>query len=55
MTHRTTSERTSDHDLVLTRSFDAPARAVYQAWADPRLLRRWWVPQSTGMMNVRML
>jgi uncharacterized protein YndB with AHSA1/START domain/catechol 2,3-dioxygenase-like lactoylglutathione lyase family enzyme len=32
----------SDREVVLTRSFDAPRRLVYQAWIRPELLRRWY-------------
>ncbi len=46
--HRTTSERTSDRELVVTRTFDAPARLVFQAWTTPDLFRQWWVPKSSG-------
>jgi uncharacterized protein YndB with AHSA1/START domain len=46
---RTTVERTSDRELVVTRSFDAPARLVFEAWARPELFKRWWVPKSLGM------
>ena len=46
---RTTEERTSDRELVVRRTFDAPARIVFKAWTDPELFRRWWVPKSLGM------
>ena len=46
---RTTVERRSDREVVVTRSFDAPARLVFAAWSDPDLFRRWWVPKSSGM------
>jgi uncharacterized protein YndB with AHSA1/START domain len=42
-------ERTSDRDLVLTRSFDAPVRLVYEAWTSPELFMRWWAPKSMGV------
>jgi uncharacterized protein YndB with AHSA1/START domain len=42
-------ERTSDREIVVTRSFDAPARLVFEAWSNPDLFRRWWVPKSMGM------
>jgi uncharacterized protein YndB with AHSA1/START domain len=42
-------ERRSDREVVVTRSFDAPARLVFEAWSDPELFRRWWVPKSMGM------
>lgn len=48
MTNRTTVERRSDCELVVTRSFDAPARLVFEAWTKPELFQRWWVPKSTG-------
>ena len=47
--HRTTVERTSDRELVVTRTFDAPARLVFEAWTRPELLKKWWVPKSMGM------
>jgi uncharacterized protein YndB with AHSA1/START domain len=42
-------ERSSDREVVVTRSFDAPARLVFEAWSNPELFKRWWVPQSLGM------
>ncbi len=48
MANPTTVERTSDRELVLTRTFDAPARIVFEAWTDPELFKRWWVPRSMG-------
>ena len=47
--NRTTVERKSDRELVVTRSFDAPARIVFEAWTTPELFKRWWVPTSSGM------
>lgn len=47
--NRTTVERRSDREVVVTRWFDAPARLVFQAWSTPELFRRWWVPRSMGM------
>jgi uncharacterized protein YndB with AHSA1/START domain len=46
---RTTAERKSDRELVVTRTFNAPARLVFEAWTKPELLRRWWVPKSSGL------
>ena len=49
-THRrTTVERKSDRELVVTRTFDAPARLVFEAWSEPELFKQWWVPKSMGM------
>jgi uncharacterized protein YndB with AHSA1/START domain len=42
-------ERTSDCELVVTRTFNAPARIVFDAWTKPELLKRWWAPKSFGV------
>jgi uncharacterized protein YndB with AHSA1/START domain len=47
--NRTTVERTSDRELVVTRTFSGPARFVYDAWTKPELLKRWWAPKSLGV------
>ena len=47
--NRTTVERASERELVVTRTFDAPARLVFEAWTRAELLRLWWVPKSMGM------
>lgn len=49
MKNRTTTERKSDRELVITRTFDAPASIVFEAWTNPELFKRWWVPKSMGM------
>ncbi|HEY7977172.1 MAG TPA: SRPBCC family protein [Rhizomicrobium sp.] len=46
---RTTVERTSDREMVVTRTFNGPARIVFEAWAKPELFKRWWVPRSAGL------
>jgi uncharacterized protein YndB with AHSA1/START domain len=45
----TTVARTSDRELVVTRTFNAPARIVFEAWTKPELLLRWWAPKSFGL------
>lgn len=47
--HRTTVERTSDRDVVVTRIVNGPARLVFRAFTEAELLERWWVPRSMGM------
>ena len=49
MNSRTTVERTSDRELVATRTFDGPARIVFEAWTKPELIMRWWAPKSFGI------
>ncbi|MGD0678615.1 MAG: SRPBCC family protein [Polyangiaceae bacterium] len=48
-TNSTTVERISDRELVVTRTFDGPARIVFDAWTKPDLLKRWWAPRSLGV------
>lgn len=49
MNNRTTVERTSDRELVATRTVDGPARIVFEAWTKPELIMRWWTPKSFGI------
>ena len=49
MKNRMTVERKSEREIVVTRSFNAPARIVFEAWTKPELFRQWWVPKSMGM------
>jgi uncharacterized protein YndB with AHSA1/START domain len=42
-------ERTSERELVVTRTFDAPPRIVFAAWTTPELFMRWWAPKSIGV------
>ena len=46
---RTTIERTSERELVVTRTINGPARIVFEAWTKPELLKQWWVPKSIGV------
>jgi uncharacterized protein YndB with AHSA1/START domain len=48
----TTGARTSDRELVVTRSFNGPARLVFKAWTTPELLLRWWAPKSLGIIFI---
>ena len=45
----TTVERKSERELVITRTFNAPAHLVFEAWTKPELITRWWTPKSFGM------
>src|ERR1700733_540985 len=49
MKNRTTVEQKSERELVVTRTFNGPARLVFEAWTKPELLKRWWVPKSFGV------
>src|ERR1700677_3312417 len=52
MKNCTTVERKSERELVVTRTFNGPARIVFEAWTKPELLKRWWAPKSIGMSFV---
>jgi uncharacterized protein YndB with AHSA1/START domain len=52
MKNRTTVERKSEREFVVTRTFNGPARIVFEAWTKPGLLKRWWAPKSMGMSLV---
>jgi len=47
--NRTVVERKSDREFVATRTFDAPARIVFEAWRRPELFKQWWVPASADL------
>jgi len=49
MKNRTMVQRKSERELVVTRTFNGPARIVFEAWTKPALLERWWAPKSTGV------
>ena len=49
MKNDTTVERESERALVVTRTFNGPARIVFEAWTQPELFKRWWVPKSAGL------
>lgn len=47
--NRTTVERASDRELVVTRTFNGRARTVFEAMTKPELVKRWWAPRSIGV------
>jgi uncharacterized protein YndB with AHSA1/START domain len=49
MNNRTTVKRKSEREIVVARTFNAPARLVFEAWTKPELFKQWWVPKSMGM------
>lgn len=44
-----TESRRTDRELIITRTFDGPARHIFEAWTTPELLKRWWAPKSFGI------
>lgn len=47
--NRTTTARETERELVVTRTLDAPARIVFEAWTTAELFKEWWVPKSYGL------
>lgn len=47
--NRTKVEQTSERELVITRTFDAPAHIVFAAWTTPKHFMQWWAPKSIGV------
>ena len=39
MKNITTVEKKSERELIVTRTFDAPARIVFEAWTKPELMK----------------
>jgi uncharacterized protein YndB with AHSA1/START domain len=36
----------SEYDTTITRTFDAPREAVWDAWTDPERVAAWWGPEG---------
>jgi uncharacterized protein YndB with AHSA1/START domain len=49
MKNRTSVERKSERELVVSRIINAPPRIVFEAWTKAELFQRWWVPKSFGL------
>ncbi|MGO4712973.1 SRPBCC family protein [Bradyrhizobium sp. 2TAF24] len=50
--NQTSMELKSDREIIITRTFNAPPRIVFDAWTRPELVRRWWAPISRGVSVV---
>ena len=46
MTVTNVSKDPATATMAVTAEFDAPTEAVWQLWADPRLLEQWWGPPT---------
>ena len=44
MTSGKTTTETKGRDLILTRIIDAPPAKLYEAWTNPELMKKWFVP-----------
>ena len=52
MKNQTMAERKSERELIVRRTFHAPASIVFEAWSKAELFQRWWIPKSIGMSLV---
>ena len=41
----------TDHQILITRAFDAPRQRVFDAWTKPELLRRWYGPRNYRLVT----
>jgi uncharacterized protein YndB with AHSA1/START domain len=42
----------SDHEIAISREFDAPPTLVYRAWTRPELVRRWWSARRGDVVSI---
>lgn len=52
MKNQTNSERKSERELVSSRIINGPSRLVFEAWTNPEIFKKWWVPKSVPMTLV---
>lgn len=52
MKHQTDAERKSERELVSSRLINGPSRRVFEAWSNPELFKKWWVPKSAPITLV---
>lgn len=50
--HETTVALEDDRAIVIARTFNGPARIVFEAWTRPEIVRRWWAPKSRGVVVI---
>lgn len=46
MKNQTKAERKSERELVASRVINGPSRLVFEAWTQPEIFKKWWVPKS---------
>ncbi len=46
--NKTTMELQGDREIVISRTFRAPPRVVFEAYTKAEFVRRWWAPKSLG-------
>lgn len=41
----------SDREILITRTFDAPAARVFDAWTTPEQVRQWWGSEDAPLVE----
>lgn len=39
--------------IVIERVFDAPVEAVWKAWTDPEIIKKWWGPEGFSAPSIK--
>ena len=50
--HETSLMLEGECNIVIARTFNGPARIVFEAYTRPELVARWWAPESHGVSIV---
>ncbi|MEO8575406.1 MAG: SRPBCC family protein [Gemmatimonadales bacterium] len=50
--NQTAMELQGDREIVISRTFNGPAKIVFEAYTNADLVRRWWAPKSLGVTIV---
>jgi uncharacterized protein YndB with AHSA1/START domain len=50
--NQTSLQLEGDREIIIRRTFNGPARLVFDAWSNPELVKRWWAPESLGVSIV---
>ena len=49
MSAKNKPKRPASNDIRITRVYNAPVKAVWDAWTDPTVVRRWWGSDPDGV------
>ena len=47
------AEKSAGQVFVISRTFDAPRKRVWQAWTEPERMMHWWGPKGTAMLDCK--
>jgi uncharacterized protein YndB with AHSA1/START domain len=48
-----TKNENAGHELVLTRTIDAPREKLFRCWTEPELMKQWFVPRPWTIAEAR--